>query len=106
MDESNKSEYLNGLLDIPELNVVDMEESPDTGDYVFHTTLKHPATNCPYCDSNKTVKCVYNKSISSGLFSNYSWFMTTSLFEPKLIYGSGANIEKLLYILEKKTDKE
>ena len=56
MNYSDKSEYLNGLLDIPELNVVDMEDNPDTGDYVFHTTVKHPLINCPYCNSDKTVK--------------------------------------------------
>ena len=56
MNHSDKSEYLNGLLDIPELNVIDMDEEPNTGDYVFYTTIKFPSTNCPYCNSDKSVK--------------------------------------------------
>ena len=56
MNETTPNEQLNGLLDIPELDVVELTEDNNTGDYAFHTVIKHPTTECAFCKENTIVK--------------------------------------------------
>lgn len=56
MDKTTSSDHLNGLLDIPELEVIDLTEDNNTGDYAFHTVIKHPTTECAFCKKNSIVK--------------------------------------------------
>lgn len=38
------------------MDVVELTEDNNTGDYVFHTIVKHPSTECPFCRNSNIVK--------------------------------------------------
>ena len=56
VNKKSNNDYLNGMLNIPEFEVLDLTEDPKAGDYLFYVTLKHPTEECPFCNDSSTVK--------------------------------------------------